>query len=125
VVGGYRPDGSAGVDALVIGYYDAGGLRFAAKVRAGFVPHSRRELLAQLVPLLTHQCPFADLPTRSKPRWGAGITPEDMREFRWVTPQLVAQVRFLEWTAEGRLRNASFLGLRPDKSALEVHREHI
>jgi hypothetical protein len=40
-----------------------------------------------------------------------------MREMQWVKPELVAQVRFVEWTAEGRLRHAAFLGLRSDKSA--------
>ena len=125
VIGGYRPDGSAGLDALVVGYYDDAGasLKFAAKVRAGFVPHSRRELLLQLSPRVTQRCPFADLPTRSKTRWGAGITPEEMREFRWVTPELVAQIRFSEWTPESRLRNASYVGFRPDKSPLDVRRE--
>ena len=42
VIGGYRPAGSNGVDALLVGYYDDSGLRFAGKVRAGFVPHLRR-----------------------------------------------------------------------------------
>lgn len=42
---------------------------------------------------------------------------------RWVRPKLVAQVRFVEWTAEGRLRHAAFLGLRSDKNAREVRRE--
>ena len=46
-----------------------------------------------------------------------------MREMQWVKPELVAQVRFVEWTAEGRLRHAAFLGLRSDKSAREVRRE--
>jgi bifunctional non-homologous end joining protein LigD len=46
-----------------------------------------------------------------------------MREMQWVGPELVAQVRFLEWTAEGRLRHAAFLGLRSDKLAHEVRRE--
>ncbi len=41
----------------------------------------------------------------------------------WVKPELVAQIRFVEWTSEGRLRHAAFLGLRPDKSAREVRRE--
>jgi len=36
---------------------------------------------------------------------------------------LVAQIRFVEWTAEGRLRHAAFLGLRSDKSAREVRRK--
>jgi ATP-dependent DNA ligase len=47
VVGGYRP-GSNGIDALLVGYYDATGLRFAGKVRAGFVPHLRREVFKAL-----------------------------------------------------------------------------
>ena len=42
VIGGYRPAGSSGIDALLVGYYDDSGLRFAGKVRAGFVPHLRR-----------------------------------------------------------------------------------
>jgi len=43
VIGGYRP-GSNGVDALLVGYCDGSGLRFAGKVTAGFVPHLRREI---------------------------------------------------------------------------------
>lgn len=44
MVGGYRPDGANGVDALLVGYYEGKELRFAGKVRAGMVPHTRREL---------------------------------------------------------------------------------
>jgi bifunctional non-homologous end joining protein LigD len=46
-----------------------------------------------------------------------------MSEMHWTRPELVAQIRFVEWTAEGRLRHAAFLGLRPDKSARAVCRE--
>ena len=49
------------------------------------------------------------------------MTADEMREMQWV--ELVAQVRFVEWTAEGRLRHAAFLGLRSDKSAREVWRD--
>jgi bifunctional non-homologous end joining protein LigD len=42
---------------------------------------------------------------------------------QWVTPKLVAQIRFVEWTAEGHLRHAAFLGLRADKPAGRVRRE--
>jgi ATP dependent DNA ligase C terminal region len=68
-------------------------------------------------------CPFVDLPNPKSSRWGGGVTAGEMREMQWVKPKLVAQVRFVEWTAEGRLRHAAFLGLRPDKSAREVRRE--
>jgi hypothetical protein len=49
VIGGYRPDGENSVDALLVGYYEGRKLCFAGKVRAGLVPHSRRELAAKLV----------------------------------------------------------------------------
>ncbi len=117
--------GSNGVDALLVGYYDDTGLRFAGKVRAGFVPHLRREVFKALKPRHTDDCPFVDLPNPKSSRWGGGVTAEEMREMQWVRPELVAQVRFVEWTAEGRLRHAAFLGLRSDKSAREVRRETI
>jgi bifunctional non-homologous end joining protein LigD len=122
VVGGYRP-GSNGVDALLVGHHDATGLRFAGKVRAGFVPHVRREVFKALKPHHVDECPFVDLPNSKSSRWGGGVTADEMREMQWVRPTLVAQVRFVEWTAEGRLRHAAFLGLRSDKNPREVRRE--
>ncbi|HVN45499.1 MAG TPA: non-homologous end-joining DNA ligase [Steroidobacteraceae bacterium] len=123
VIGGYRPAGSAGVDALLVGYYERGDLMFAGKVRAGFTPHIRRELLARLGPLAISECPFSNLPDASAGHWGGGVTADQMREMRWTAPQLVAQIRFTEWTADKRLRHAAFLGLRVDKAASDVRRE--
>jgi bifunctional non-homologous end joining protein LigD len=122
VVGGYRP-GNHGVDALLVGYHDGRTLKFAGKVRAGFTPHVRRDVCAQLRPLHQARCPFADLPNSRTSRWGAGVTAEEMSEMQWLKPRLVAQIRFVEWTAEGHLRHAAFLGLRRDKAAREVTRE--
>jgi bifunctional non-homologous end joining protein LigD len=122
VIGGYRP-GPKGVDALLVGYYDNRHLRFAAKVRAGFTPLVRREVFTQLGPLLTSACPFVDLPNTATSHWGGGVTAEQMSEMRWVKPALVAQVRFVEWTTDGHLRHAVFLGLRADKRAREIRRE--
>jgi bifunctional non-homologous end joining protein LigD len=51
------------------------------------------------------------------------VTADEMREMQWVRPNLLAQIRFAEWTAEGRLRHAAFLGLRTDKSASDVRQE--
>jgi bifunctional non-homologous end joining protein LigD len=123
VIGGYRPDGVNGLDALLVGYYEGKELRFAGKVRAGLVPHVRREILGKLKPLQVQDCPFANLPDTDIGRWGGGITADQMREMHWTKPQLVAQIRFVEWTAESRLRHAAFLGLRLDKSTREVRRE--
>jgi bifunctional non-homologous end joining protein LigD len=123
VIGGYRPDGSIGLDALLVGYYEGKNLLFAGKVRAGFVPHVRREVLEKLKPLHTSKCPFANLPDPSAGRWGGGVTAEQMQEMQWTRPEAVVQIRFAEWTADSRLRHAAFLGLRLDKSVREVRRE--
>ena len=122
VVGGYRP-GPHGVDALLVGYHEGRDLLFAGKVRAGFTPHLRREVFERLGPLQASRCPFADLPNSKTSHWGGGVTAEQMREMRWVKPVLVAQIRFVEWTADGHLRHAAFLGVRADKKARAVVRE--
>lgn len=122
VIGGYRP-GNHGVDALLIGYYGGKALRFAGKVRAGFTPHVRRDVFAVLKPLHASTCPFADLPNSKTSHWGAGVTAEEMAEMQWVKPKLAAQIRFVEWTADGHLRHAAFLGLRADKPARPIRRE--
>jgi bifunctional non-homologous end joining protein LigD len=122
VVGGYRP-GPHGVDALLVGVYDGRNLMFAGKVRAGFTPHLRREVFARLRGLEVEQCPFANLPTTRRTRWGSGVPPEEMAEIQWVRPTVVAQVRFVEWTAEQQLRHSAFIGLREDKKATSVRRD--
>jgi bifunctional non-homologous end joining protein LigD len=123
VVGGFRGNGSDGVDALIVGYYEAKQLRFAGKVRAGMVPHVRRELYKTLAPLHASKCPFVNLPDAKRSRWGGGVTADEMKEIQWLRPRLVAQIRFQEWTADARLRASSFLGVREDKSAKDVRRE--
>jgi bifunctional non-homologous end joining protein LigD len=122
VIGGYRP-GNHGVDALLAGYYEGKALKFAGKVRAGFTPHVRREVFESLKPLHIAKCPFVDLPNSKTSHWGGGVTAEDMMEMQWVKPKLVAQIRFVEWTADGHLRHAAFLGLWQDKRASTVARE--
>lgn len=122
VIGGYRP-GPHVVDALLVGFYDGRDLRFAGKVRAGFTPHVRREVFAQLKPLQAARCPFADLPSSKASHWGGGVTAEQMSEMQWVKPKLIAQIRFVEWTEDDHLRHAAFLGLRADKNPKDVNRE--
>src|SRR5688572_21765182 len=122
VVGGYRP-GAHGVDALIVGYYERRQLRYAGKVRAGFTPHLRREVFQALRGFETATCSFVDLPSSKASRWGGGITAEQMREMHWLKPKMVVQIRFVEWTAEGHLRHAAFLGLRSDKRPGDVVRE--
>ena len=63
-----------------------------------------------LKPLETKTSPFA-------------LTPKTNEPAHWVKPQLVAQVKFTEWTADGKLRHPVYLGLRDDKKAAQVTRE--
>jgi bifunctional non-homologous end joining protein LigD len=112
VIGGWTdPTGSrVGLGALLVGYYDdRHQLRYAGKVGTGFTNQLLRQLHQDLLARELPVPPFSDL-IREK---GA----------HWARPELVGAVAFTEWTSDGRLRHPSFQGLRPDKSAMEVHRE--
>ena len=122
VIGGFTP-GSHGIDALVVGYYEKKALLYAARVRAGLVPSTRRELYSKLKPLIVGECPFVNLPEAKSGRWGQGLTAAKMRECIWVRPELVANFEFLQWTAENHVRHIKFVGLRTDKDPRKVVRE--
>lgn len=122
VIGGYTPS-PKNFDALVIGYYDAGRLIYAARTRNGFTPALRAELFKRIKPLQINDCPFANLPEKKSGRWGAGLTAAKMQECRWLKAQLVGQFEFVEWTADNHLRHTKFVGLREDKQAKDVTRE--
>lgn len=123
VIGGYLP-GKRGFECLLIGVFEGKSLIFCAKLRNGFVPRIRNGIFALLEKLHSPQCPFANLPETAIPsRWGTPVTAENMKDFRWVKPQLVCQAAFVEWTDRGRLRHVSFVGMRDDKPARTVVRE--
>ena len=119
VIGGYTP--GSPFDALIVGYYQEDKPYFAAKVRNGFVPRLRHEVFKRLKPLETTECPFVNLPEKKRTQWA--LTREEMKHCRWVHPDLVAQIEFTEWTPDGHLRSATFVGLREDKNPREVVRE--
>lgn len=119
VIGGYTP--GTPFDALIVGFYHENKLYFAAKVRNGFVPRVRRETFKKLKPLETTECPFVNLPEKKRTQWA--LTREEMKNCRWVRPELVAQIEFTEWTPDGHLRQAAFSGMRDDKNAHDVVRE--
>jgi bifunctional non-homologous end joining protein LigD len=112
VIGGYTDPAGSRTDfgALLVGYYEAGLLRYAGTVGTGFNAASLTALGSRLRALEIRESPFAD--ARPIPR-GA----------HWTRPKLVAQVGFAEWTTEGRLRQGRFLGLRDDKLPAQVVRE--
>ncbi len=111
VVGGFtEPQGSrAWLGALLVGYHDDRGLRYAGKVGTGFSTATLQDLRTRLDALERDLSPFADV----------------VREpaAHWVEPELVAQVGFSEWTRDGRLRHPRYEGLRQDKAAPDVVRE--
>jgi DNA ligase D-like protein (predicted ligase) len=111
VIGGFTPpQGSRQhFGALLVGYHEAGELRYAGKVGTGFSQRALAELGSKLEALSAPRCPFT----------GTGIP----REGRWVEPQLVGQFAFSEWTRDGKLRHGRYIGLRIDKNANEVVRE--
>ncbi|MGH7580331.1 MAG: non-homologous end-joining DNA ligase [Gemmatimonadales bacterium] len=112
VIGGYTgPQGAREhLGALLVGYYEGDTLRYAGKVGTGYDRNTLELLSRRLAPLHRRTSPFAPGPVP------AG-------DVQWVTPKLVAQVGFGEWTSAGLLRHPRFLGLRTDKAAREVRRE--
>jgi bifunctional non-homologous end joining protein LigD len=107
--------------SLLVGYYHEGKLYYAGKIKDGFVPHTRCEVANRFAGLETDVCPFVNLPEKNRTKWA--ITREAMKVCRWLRPELVAQVGYVEWTVEGQLRHPKFLDLRDDKNPSEVVRE--
>jgi len=107
VIGGYTPpQGSrAEFGALLVGLYDGGKLRYTGKVGTGYTQDTLRDLGPKLKNLRTETPPFDPAP-----RVSGAI---------WVEPRLVAQLVYAEWTADGKLRQPAFLGLRTDKKPEE------
>jgi bifunctional non-homologous end joining protein LigD len=112
VIGGFtEPRGSRqGLGALVLGVYEGKDLVYIGHAGGGFDSPGLRAMRARLEPLVQRGCPF-----KEKPKTNAPV--------HWVTPTQVCEVAFLEWTADGTLRQPIFLGLREDKPAQTVKRE--
>ena len=125
VIGGFTPPKNSRpyFGAILVGYFEGGELRYAGKVGSGFDRARLAKLHAEFMRRRIDRPPFADLPKGARSRFGAGMTPAAMRHVTWIKPELVAQVRFAEWTNDGLLRQPVFLGLRQDKQAREVVRE--
>ena len=125
VIGGYTPpDGTRKhFGALIVGFYQGEELHFAGKVGTGFNEASLKMLHGKMKRLETKSCPFSNLPEKQQGRWAQNITPREMKLCHWTEPKLVCQVRFTEWTQDGKLRHPVFLGLREDKEPREVVHE--
>jgi len=122
VIGGFKPN-AANFESLLVGYYDGGKLYFAGKVRAGLTSFVRSEVFRRIAADQIQRCPFVNLPSRGSGHWGEGITEEDMRKLRWVKPNVVVEVSFVEWTRDSLLRHSEFVAVRDDKSPNDVGRD--
>jgi bifunctional non-homologous end joining protein LigD len=115
VIGGWTA-GKGGrtnsLGALLVGLPSENGLVYTGKVGTGFDEASRAELLRLLEPLGQDGTPFATALPRA-----------DTALAHFVRPALVGEVRYSEWTSDGRLRHPSWRGLRPDKGPDDVVRE--
>jgi len=122
VLAGYTL-GTKTFDAVIFGYYQDGRLLYAGRTRNGFTPSSRKQLFKLFRGLAIESCPFANLPEATGGRWGEGLTAEKMKECRWLRPELVGQFEFVEWTPDGHLRHARFVGVLERKNVGEVGRQ--
>lgn len=111
VIGGYTDPGGSrkGLGALLVGYYRNGDLVYAGKVGTGFDRDTLDSLSHKLSSLERSTSPFEETPD------GDGV--------HFVTPHLVGEFGFTEWTRGGKLRHPRFLGLRRDKDPEDVVRE--
>jgi bifunctional non-homologous end joining protein LigD len=125
VIGGYTPPQGARkhFGAILVGYYDNNNLVFAGKVGTGFTAKSLSTLHKKFQKEAREDCPFVDLPSKQNGQWVLGIRPSMMKKMHWVNAKFVAQIKFAEWTRDGKLRAPVFLGLREDKKPTEVFRE--
>lgn len=112
VIAGFtEPKGSRKLlGALILATYQDGELTYIGHTGGGFNQQNIEEVYARLKPLERKTAPFAQPPKTNAP-------------VRWVTPKLLCEVEFAEWTAEGHMRQPIFLGLRDDKPAATVVKE--
>ena len=97
--------------ALVLAVRQRDGWRYIGHVGTGFSHAALEELHGKLIKLKTAKSPFAR-------------KVKDEAVTTWVKPFLVAEVKFTEWTSSGEMRHPVYLGLREDKRAGDVVREH-
>ncbi len=99
------------VGALHLGIYKGKKLTYAGKVGTGFDQKTARDLYKKLTPLARKSAPFAEQP---EGRFDRTI---------WVAPKLLCEVKFAMWTETGKVRHASYQGLREDKPPEAIGKE--
>ena len=112
VVGGFTEGrGSrAHFGALLLGVWEGGALVYVGHTGTGFSERELARLAALLRPLETTTCPFATRPVANE-------------RPHWTRPEIVVEVGFTEWTADGIMRHPKYLGLRDDVDVKSARRE--
>ena len=112
VVGGYTEPRNTRehIGALLLGYFDGGRFIYVGHTGGGFTREGLRAMYQRLQPLERQTSPFEE-------------TPHTNERAHWVTPKVVVEVKFNEWTMGGKLRQPIYLGTRDDKDARDVGRE--
>jgi bifunctional non-homologous end joining protein LigD len=112
VVGGYtEPRNSRQhLGAILLGYYDGDRFVYAGHTGGGFTQRSLLAMYKRLRPLERKTSPFSPAPRTNE-------------KAHWVRPDVVVEVKFNEWTSDGKLRQPVFVGVRDDKDARDVVRE--
>lgn len=115
VIGGFTlsEKKTSGVSSLLLGVYEDGELVYAGRAGTGLTARSMLELEKKFKNIKRERAPFIHAPG---PRRNEKIT--------WLEPELVAEIKFAEWTGDNLLRQASFKGLRSDKDPREINREN-
>jgi len=111
VIGGYMPSSASrkAIGSLLLGVYDGDRLRHVGRVGTGFTAAVARDLFTQTQSLRQDNSAFSE-----------PLTADQARRVQFLRPDLVAEVEFSAWTADGHLRHASFRGLREDKDPSEI-----
>ncbi|HXL86330.1 MAG TPA: DNA ligase D, partial [Gemmatimonadaceae bacterium] len=112
VVGGYtEPRNSReNIGALLLGYFDGDRFIYVGATGGGFTRQSLNDMYKRIKPLERKTSPFEEPPKTSE-------------KAHWVKPEVVVEVKFSEWTADRRLRQPIFVGVRDDKAAKDVEIE--
>lgn len=114
VIGGYtRSDKRAsGISSLLLGVYEKKELVYTGRAGTGLSAHDMAELETQFINMKKGTAPFRQAPQARA-----------HEKIIWLEPQLVAEIKFAQWTGENLLRQASFKGLRTDKNPKDIRRE--
>ena len=114
VIGGYTltDKRTSGISALLLGVHEGKELVYAGRAGTGLSAREMAELERLFTDIKRETSPFRQAP---KARTNEKIF--------WLEPQLVAEIKFAQWTEENRLRQASFKGLRTDKNPTDIRKE--